>query len=210
VRPELIIVPQPHVRQNLSLKHAPKKVHVQKLVPNLAVETLDERVLPRTPRLDIQSLAATLEQPILDPLRDELRTIVAPQIRGGAPLRKQRSQTIDDLLRIYAPVNPDPQTFPGILVNYIQKLQAIAGDRPVFHKVVAPDLVQVFSLLQNRAARNMNTLPGLAPPKAQALMLPDPLYPLMVYVSAPTDQKRLDPRTPITLVTMSQDPNLFP
>jgi len=55
-------------------------MHVQTLISELAVKALDERILPRTARLDAHYIAAVVTQPVLDSIGDELCAVITPDI----------------------------------------------------------------------------------------------------------------------------------
>ena len=63
----LIVDPPILLAEHLGLQQRGEELEVEKFVSQAAVETIDEAVLPRSPRLDIARL---------DGLRDKLRPLV--------------------------------------------------------------------------------------------------------------------------------------
>ena len=76
VRTLRVVFHPPSLRQNLGLLQRVRDLAVQKLIAQLAVETLAVPVLPRTPRLDVQRLRPQFRQPLPQLPGDELRPIV--------------------------------------------------------------------------------------------------------------------------------------
>ena len=77
MRPRFVVIPPPPGSQDLRLQQGGKFLAVQMFVPQPAVERFHIRVLPRTPRLNVDGFDAILLEPSLHDLGDELRAVVA-------------------------------------------------------------------------------------------------------------------------------------
>ncbi len=80
------------------VSHVLEFFHVQKFVPEAAVEAFGVAVLPRAARFNVKRLDAQRGQPLLNRLGDKLRSIVAPNVLGHAIDGKELSQAINYVL----------------------------------------------------------------------------------------------------------------
>ena len=85
MRPVLVVVSAPSGNQDTSLGQARKPMVVQALIPEPAVEALDERILRRFARLDQLELHAMLAGPLVQCLAGKFRPLVCPDRLGIAP-----------------------------------------------------------------------------------------------------------------------------
>ena len=78
----LVVVSAPSGNQDTSLRQARKPMVVQALIPEPAVEALNERILCRFARLDQLELHAMLVGPLVQCLAGEFRPLVCPDHLG--------------------------------------------------------------------------------------------------------------------------------
>ena len=138
------IVPDHHP----SLRERVQLFPVQAFIPKPTVEALKEAVLPGTPRFDVQGLHPVLLQPPLHEGGDELRSIVAPQIRRRPVLLDGPLQPFQDVLRLQGPVCSQHVAFAGVLIKDRQDPQGSAPNRRVREKVPRPHMSAVERLRQ--------------------------------------------------------------
>ena len=84
-----------------------------------------------------------LAQPGFDGFGDELRTVVAADALGLSAPTDEFLEDPHDIARRQAPCTTDRQSFTGKLIDNRQASQALAVDRLVVHKVVAPHVVRM-------------------------------------------------------------------
>jgi hypothetical protein len=89
MRSDRVVLPSPHFGQYLHLLQRVKDLTVQKLIPELPVETLRVAVLPWTARLDLQRFRSHVLEPVPNNTRSELGTVVRPDVFGNSPEHKQ-------------------------------------------------------------------------------------------------------------------------
>ena len=82
--------------------------------------------------------------PVLDGLRNELGTVVRPDVFGHAPEDEEIGQDIDDVGLLELPCDPDRKSFPRELVQHIQHPILPPGMGAILHEVVGPDMVGSF------------------------------------------------------------------
>ena len=75
----------PTLDDDLGLTQSVEDLAVEQLIAQAGVEALDVAILPRTAALDIGSLGADSDDPSLDGLGDELRSIIRPDMSGDTP-----------------------------------------------------------------------------------------------------------------------------
>ncbi len=97
--PVSVVVEQPVVHGDLDVVVVVEEPAVGELAPEARVETLDDPVLPRAARLDVDGLDAVVGEEALDGLGDELRAVVGPDVlRSGllAEMPKGSDPTSDE------------------------------------------------------------------------------------------------------------------
>ena len=75
----VVLIP-PRSAQRLRIAHIQKGFRIQKLVTHTTIGALGESILPRTAWLDAQSLYISRAHTFLNFMRDELRSIVIPNV----------------------------------------------------------------------------------------------------------------------------------
>ena len=138
VRPALVVELPPALDQHLGLGPAAEPFAVEQLLAQFAVEALHEAVLPRTARGDEGRADRGVAQPAHDLRRSELGAVVRAHERRLAVQPHQPRQGQDHILRPQAGSDLDDQTFPCVLVDHAQQLQAATVHHLVVHEVVAP------------------------------------------------------------------------
>src|SRR5574343_1440464 len=81
----LVVVSAPSGDQDTSLGQTRKPMVVKTLIPEPAVEALDERILRRFARLDQLELHTVLVGPLVQCLAGEFRSLFSPDGLGIAP-----------------------------------------------------------------------------------------------------------------------------
>jgi hypothetical protein len=99
MRPDLIVMPTPHLDQHLCPLQSVEDFPVQKLVSQLTVEALDVSVLPWTTWFDEQGLNIQPMKPLSKYLGYELRAIIRPYMGWHPMLEHQPSHDTDHILR---------------------------------------------------------------------------------------------------------------
>jgi hypothetical protein len=97
--------------------------------------------MPDRCRIDVERLRAALLAPLLHCRRDELRAVVAADVRRRTPDRRQLVQERHDVLAAEVPLHLDRQALPRVLVQNHQHPEGTAVRRAVLHEVHAADLV---------------------------------------------------------------------
>ncbi len=77
-----VVLLAPRLHDDPGLGDAAELLEVQQLVPDPAVEGLDERVLPRRPGFDVGGARATETAPLPQRPGDQLRAVQRPQHLG--------------------------------------------------------------------------------------------------------------------------------
>src|SRR5262245_26303673 len=202
----MVVVPPPLLRQHLRLQHAVELLGVEQFVSHLAVERLRVAVLPRRPRVDVQRLQAGARHPHPDRLGDELRPVVAADVRRRpTPLHHPR-QHCDHRLGRHAPLHLQRQALARVLVHQREPLQGPAIARPVVQEVPRPDVVLVLRGPAHTAvgAAAQPPLFPLLSRHFQPLLPPQPVDPLAVDAPALPPQQRPDPPVAVARVLAYQ------
>ena len=95
----VIVLGAPRLKDDLRFEQALKEFPVQTLATQLVVEALDVTVLPRATRLDIEGFDLRGGRPVLDGIRDELESVVTPQMPGSAIAHERCLDDRDHILR---------------------------------------------------------------------------------------------------------------
>src|SRR5262245_9853988 len=206
MRPDVVVLLLPLLRQHARLQQARELLGVQQLVPHLAVERLGVPVLPWRPRLDVQRLQARPGHPRPDPLGDELRAVVRPDVHRRSPFLHHRGQHRAHRLGRHATPDLQRQAFPRVLVHQREPLQGPAVRRPVVQEVPRPDMVLVLRRSPHaavRAAAQPSFFP-LFPGHFQPLLPPEPVHPLAVDAPALATQQGPDPSISVARMPLDQ------
>ncbi len=172
--------------QDFGLDHGCEQFPVQEFVTEPAVERLAVRVLPRTPRLDIQRLHSRYSQPFLHRIRDELGPVVRAQELRLTMHLEQVGQLLNYILGGDAPLCQNRVRFARVLVENRQHLESTAVLRLIHDKIVAPYVILV---LGSQALRTVLAAPQTPPLTlnlryAQSFLSPQTLNPFTVYTPA--------------------------
>ena len=80
MRPDLIVVSDPSLRQHLRFKHGVEKFSIEEFSPHTSVEAFDITVFPWAARLDIGCNGTCVSQPFANPVGGEFTAIIASHI----------------------------------------------------------------------------------------------------------------------------------
>src|SRR5262245_61465329 len=207
----MVVLQLPALRQHPRLGQVRKLLHVQQLVAQPAVERLRVAVLPRRPRRDVQGLGVGPLQPTPQRPRDELRSVVAPQMPRHATHDEQLRDHIQHILGRHAPRHHQRQTFTRVLIDDRQPLQRPPARRAVEDKVPGPHVVWVLRATAHAsvgAVPQMPLFPGFLR-HFQPLPAPQPIHALAIHRPALTPQQRPDPPIAITRMLTHQRQHPF-
>ena len=93
MRPHCVVVIPPPIDQDLGFTQRIEDLAIKQLVSEFTVEALDESILPRVPRLDIQRGHTHMAQPVSDRLGRKLSTVVRSDVLGYSTRGQNRSST---------------------------------------------------------------------------------------------------------------------
>src|SRR5690348_15749785 len=97
MRTPLIVLLSPVFNDQLSFPSIGKHPPIQTFPSKRAIETLDERILPRAAGRDVQRATLLIAQPLLQRVGNKLWTIIAAQISRRTPQQEQPIQHTNDL-----------------------------------------------------------------------------------------------------------------
>src|SRR4051794_24410884 len=95
---KIVLLP-PLFNHHLRLMPAGKDPAIETIRAKSSVETLDEGILPRAARRDVERVAMTVTQPLLERIGDELWTIIAAEVGRCASKQNQPFQNLNNLTR---------------------------------------------------------------------------------------------------------------
>lgn len=139
--PTVVILVPPLVDDCSGFGQAAEDFAVEALVSELVVKALDVTVLPGGTRLDVERLDLVLLEPVLDDIRNELRSVVAANVLRGAALAHHPFEHLQHVLRANGPGDMRGQALPCVLVDQGQNAKRTALLRLIRHEVPAPHLV---------------------------------------------------------------------
>ena len=138
VRADLVVLTPEQFDQDLRVGPVLKPMHVQTLVPELAVERFVHPVQPGFSRIDECGVDVTLCEPLQDRSGDEFGAIVAPEVSRCSMHADKPREYFDDTSRTDAAGYIDSQALARILVDDRQTLQLLAVAAGFEDKVVGP------------------------------------------------------------------------
>src|SRR5688572_15965489 len=94
-----IILQTPVFNQLTSFLPVTKNPAVQTVIAKSAIEALDERIFPRTARLDVERVTSPIPQPFLQSVSDKFRAIIAADMAGRTASDKEPVQNGNHLPR---------------------------------------------------------------------------------------------------------------
>src|SRR5829696_8859329 len=121
---------------------AGKDPAIETIAPKRPIEALDEGILLGAARRDVERVALTVMQPLLERIGDELWAIIAAEVGRCASKQNQPFQDLNDLTRRNGAGDMDRQTLAGVLVEDRQHPQLPAAFGAGFEKVVRPDFIR--------------------------------------------------------------------
>ncbi len=113
---------------------------------------------------------------------DELRPVVAADVRRCQVEAGQRLQHGHHVLGLATPTHSDRQAEAAVLVDHVEEFEPPAIDGGVELEVHGPDLVREFGLVTpHRAIVRTSPLLLARSRPLQTLLAPEPMHPLVVY-----------------------------
>lgn len=146
MRPDRVVVLTPLLDHDRGLCQRVEYLAVQQFIAQLAIEGLNVAVLPGATGLDVGGLGSDRGNPFPQVHRNELRTIVGPNVLRYASGDEQITEDRDDVGGVEPPRDLDCQTLPRELIDDAQHTIRLSIVRPVGDKVVGPDMVGPFRL----------------------------------------------------------------
>ena len=143
--PVFVVVLSPVLDDDFGLGQGFKDLPVQKFAPELAIEALNEAVLPWAPRFDEERLYSQALKPLLDEAAHKLRTVVGTDIVRWSPSDKRLPQPFLYVSANHPSRYVDADRFTRVLIDHVQKLDALAIDRAIKDEVVCPHVVGTLS-----------------------------------------------------------------
>jgi len=199
VRPVVVIIHAPAVRNISQLIDAQEQLSVKQFVPEPAVERLNIAVFPGTAGSDVQSPHARFLQPLLHGLRHKLRAVVAADVGRTTPNSKQVTQQFDNVPASEASRHIQRQTFPRILVDHNQQPDAAAVLQTLAEEVIAPNVVVMLGTLLVTAigTRAVKEPLTLFLRHLEPFLAPETIHPFEVDQPVGFAQKNCDPTVAI-------------
>jgi len=115
-------------------------LHVQTLIPELAVEGLVHSVQPRLSGIDVGCVDVGLRQPFQYCSGHEFRAVVGSEVLRRTVGANEPGEHIDHLPGANAACHVDGQALPGELVDYGQTLQLLSVRVSIKHEIVSPQI----------------------------------------------------------------------
>lgn len=124
---------------------------VQELVHELRVKSLRATVLPRTRRRDMLQANLGQRQPVSRSSRNELRTIVAPDVHRTDMSHKQAGESLDHRCARGRVPRHQTQVFPRQLIHDAQLFKARSSFRPIEDEIPAPAMIPPLHAMSHSA-----------------------------------------------------------
>src|SRR5262249_41649332 len=135
VRADLVVLTPEQFDHDLRIDPVFEPMHVQTLVPELAVERFVHPVQPGLSRIGEGGVDVSLCQPPYDRSGNEFGAIVAPEVSGCSVHADKLREHFDDTGRTNAAGYIDGQALARILVDDRQTLQLLAVAAGIEDKV---------------------------------------------------------------------------
>src|SRR4051812_37795902 len=177
--PMVIVIVTPRADDRLRVRDRFEAIHVETLVPETPVETLDKRVLHRLSGPDEIQGDPALVGPFVQRLRRKFGPVIDGDRFRQRATRRQRLERSDDALAGQGDVGLHQHTLATPLIDDGQYPKRPAGDELVVHEVHAPRLIAA----ARRYGATMQTEPLLAArahPHLQPLEAVQAMNPLLV------------------------------
>src|SRR6056297_1328625 len=187
-----VVVDAPLLYDDLGLADGVEDLAVEQFVPEPRVEALNVAVFPWRARLDVGGPGADRCDPVPDRGRDELGTVVRPDVLRWPPEDEEIDQRVEDIGRVELACNMDHERLPGELIEDDEDAIGSAVVGAILDEVIGPDMV--------RPLRPEPDAGAIVQPEPAPLLLlrwnlqpfapPDTLDPLVVHVPARMVQQR--------------------
>jgi hypothetical protein len=149
-----VVVPQPVAHGDGDVVVVVEPPPVGELPAEAGVVALDDPVLPRAARVDVDGLDAVGGHELLDGLGDELGAVVRPDVLGlGLLADHGLKEDAGDVLLLDGRGYVGGHDALGVLVDDEEDAQGASLPRAQHHEVPSPDLVGSGGLAQVRARR---------------------------------------------------------
>ena len=147
-----VVVPQPVAHGDGNVVVVVEPPPVGELPAETGVEGLDDPVLPRAARFDVDGLDAVGGHELLDGLGDELGAVVRPDVLGlGLLADHGLKEDAGDVLLLDGRGHVGGHDALGVLVDDEEDAQGASLPRAQHHEVPCPDLVGSGGLAHVRA-----------------------------------------------------------
>ena len=117
VRANLVVGAPPAFDEHFGFPTRLEDLAIEQFVSQLAVETLDIAIFPRTSRFDEQRLDTHPSEPFSDRPGRTLRSVIGPEVLRCPMMNEKRGQPMQDVIRSQPPFDIDGQTFPSVLIH---------------------------------------------------------------------------------------------
>src|SRR5271166_5935449 len=209
VRALAVIIGPPSFQSRPRLRQRPEQGLVQKLVPEPAVETLDERILRWFPGFDIMPGHIPFLRPGKDRVRGQLGAVVADHGPGLAAHRNDAVQLAGHAGARERSVRDEPQAFPRGIVNHRQDTKPAAIGELIVNKIKAPAIVDPLRG-GDRGARAKRAPAAFAPSHAKLFFPVEPEHALVVHSKPLPPQENMQPPVAKPPPLMRQMPEPLP
>ena len=141
VWPPSIVLPSPRFDRCSRVGKACKPVGVQTLLSEASVEALNEGIFYRLPRTNEIELDLMPVRPLIEHLRDELRSVVHGDPPRTSSKATETTQYLDDVLSGQRCTDLDGNTLTGKVIDYRQGSKSATVCKGIGHEVHAPALI---------------------------------------------------------------------
>src|SRR6516225_4698886 len=202
MRSHRVVVHSPPLDYHLRLLQRVEDLALQTFIAQLAIEAFAVAIFPRTARLDVHGLSTHPRQPLPQPQRNKLGSIVGPYVLRYSMPQHQVGQDFNQVVAVQPPCHPDRQTLPRILVDQRQQPQGSAVVRAGAYKIVGPNVILALRP-QSHATAIIQPQPASRPlflRYFQPFAAPDPLHPVFAYRPTRCAQQSRNP--PIAIASV--------
>ena len=192
VWPDRVVVIAPEGQLSACILQAVEDLLVQQLVPQAAVEALDEGVLLRLARIDVVPGHPVLVSPFQNGPAGELCPVLTDNAAGLAADPDQGAELPGHSCARQAGVRDEAQAFPRAVVDHRQDTELPRGAEAVRHEVQRPTPVGMRGNRQ-RCPGAARPFPAAAPFYRQPFLAVDTIQLLVVHGHALALQQDADP-----------------
>ena len=132
----------------------PELLSIEALGPEPGMEALDEPILPRTPRINVERLDPGFFQPFLQLSMDKLASVVTSDVLRSSVDIHQPLELPTNIAGTDPTIHVDEMVLPGELVDDRQHLQSTAPDGAVVDEIPGPDMPSMLRLRREPRARS--------------------------------------------------------